>query len=140
MEWFKAAGVNMTIEQLTWADWLSQCWVDKDYQMTMMNFFTLWESDFLYYSVWNSTGAFNYRAISDPVIDELTAKARITVDDAERAAIYQQVQQQIWDESHDILLWFRNGTIGAQPAVMGLDTVVHPNGSNLNFHKVWLKA
>lgn len=140
VEWFRMAGVNLTIEQLTWADWLSQCWVDRDYQMTMMNFFTLWESDFLYYSVWNSKGAFNYRAINDPVIDELTEKARITVDDAERAAIYQQVQQQIFDEAHDIILWFRNGTIGAQPSVMGLDTVVHPNGSNLNFHKVWLKA
>ena len=78
-------GVNLTIEQLTWADWLSQCWVDKDYQMTMMNFFTLWESDFLYYSVWNSTGAFNYRAINDPAIDDLTTKARSVVDDAERA-------------------------------------------------------
>jgi ABC-type transport system substrate-binding protein len=140
VEWFRMAGVNLTIEQLTWADWLSQCWVDKDYQMTMMNFFSLWESDFLYFSVWNSTGAFNYRAINDPIIDELTAKARITVDDAERAAIYQQVQQQIFDEAHDIILWFRNGTIGAQPNVMGLDTVVHPNGSNLNFHKVWLSA
>ncbi len=140
VEWFRMAGVNLTIEQLTWADWLSQCWVDKDYQMTMMNFFTLWESDFLYYSVWNSQGGFNYRNISDPVIDELTEKARITVDDAERAEIYKSVQQQIWDESHDIVLWFRNGTIGAQPKVMGLDTVVHPNGSNLNFHKVWLSA
>ena len=140
VEWFREAGVELTIEQLTWADWLSQCWVDKDYEMTMMNFFTLWESDFLYYSVWNSTGAFNYRAINDPVIDELTTRARITVDDAARADIYKAVQQQIFDETHDIILWFRNGTIGAQPSVMGLDTVVHPNGSNLNFHKVWLKA
>jgi ABC-type transport system substrate-binding protein len=140
VEWFRMAGVNLTIEQLTWADWLSQCWVDRDYQMTMMNFFTLWESDFLYYSVWNSKGAFNYRSINDPVIDELTELARITVDDAARAEIYKQVQQQIFDEAHDILLWFRNGTIGAQPNVMGLDTVVHPNGSNLNFHKVWLQA
>ena len=40
---------------------------------TMMNFFTLWEPDFLYYSLWNSTGAFNYRKIKDPEIDELTA-------------------------------------------------------------------
>ena len=130
----------MTIEQLTWADWLSQCWVNKDYQMTMMNFFTLWEPDFLYFSVWNSTGAFNYRAVKDKVIDDLTAQARITVDDAARADLYKKVQQQIWDQSHDILLWFRNGTIGAQPKVKGLDTVVHPNGSNLNFHKVWIAA
>ena len=61
-----------TIEQLTWSDWLSQVWVDKDFQISMMNFFTLWESDFLYYSLWNSEGAFNYRKISNPDIDDLT--------------------------------------------------------------------
>ena len=54
----------------------------------MMNFFTLWEPDFLYYSLWNSTGAFNYRNIKDPMIDELTEKARGAVDPAARAEIY----------------------------------------------------
>lgn len=139
-EWFREAGVTMTIEQLTWADWLSQCWIDRDFQMTMMNFFTLWEPDFLFYSLWNTEGAFNYRSISDSVIDELTAQARVTVDDAARADLYKQVQQRIYDEVLDIVLWFRNGTIAAQTSVGGLDTVVHPNGSNLNFHKVWLAA
>jgi ABC-type transport system substrate-binding protein len=140
VEWFNQAGVELKIEQLTWADWLSQCWTNKDFQMTMMNFFTLWEPDFLYYSLWNSTGAFNYRAIKDPMIDELTEKARGTVDPAARAELYKQVQKRVFDEAHDIVLWFRNGTIGAQPNVGGLNTIVHPNGSNLNFHKVWLKA
>ncbi|MBS0124336.1 ABC transporter substrate-binding protein [Thetidibacter halocola] len=140
LEWFRMAGVDASIEQLTWADWLSQCWVDKDFQITMMNFFTLWEPDFLYYSLWNTEGAFNYRKISNPMVDELTAKARVTVDPAERAEVYKQVQQVVHDETLDVVLWFRNGTIGAQPTVMGLDTIVHPNGSNLRFHKVWLAA
>ncbi|HTJ57226.1 MAG TPA: ABC transporter substrate-binding protein [Devosiaceae bacterium] len=140
VEWFQQAGVEMTIEQLTWADWLSQVWTNKDFQISMMNFFTLWEPDFLYYSLWNSKGAFNYRHINDPVIDGLLEKARVTVGDNARNDLYMQVQQRISDEVHDIILWFRNGSIGAQPSVMGLDTVVHPNGSNLNFHKVWLKA
>jgi hypothetical protein len=74
------------------------------------------------------------------VIDDLVSKARVTVDPAARAEIYKQVQQRIFDEVHDIVLWFRNGSIGAQTTVAGLDTIVHPNGSNLNFHKVWLKA
>ena len=140
LEWFREGGVDMTIEQLTWSDWLSQVWVDKDFQISMMNFFTLWEPDFLYYSLWNTTGAFNYRKISDSVIDDLTEKARITVDPTARAEIYKAVQQRVFDETHDVILWFRNGSIGAQPSVGGLDTIVHPNGSNLNFHKVWLNA
>src|SRR3984885_13248712 len=140
VEWFRAIGVDMSIVQLTWADWLSQVWVNKDFQMSMMNFFTLWEPDFLYYSLWNSTGAFNYRKIKDPVIDELTQKARGVVDPTARANIYKEVQVRIFDQVHDVILWFRNGTIGAQPSVAGLDTIVHPTGSNFNFHRVWLRA
>jgi ABC-type transport system substrate-binding protein len=140
VEWFQQAGVDMSIEQLTWGDWLSQVWTNKDFQITMINFFTLWEPDFLYYSLWHSTGAFNFRHIKDPLIDELVTKARVTVDPAARNDIYKQVQQRIFDEAHDVILWFRNGSIGAAPTVGGLDTIVHPNGSNLNFHKVWLRA
>ncbi len=139
-EWFRAGGVDMKIEQLTWADWLSQCWTNRDFQITMMNFFTLWEPDFLYFSLWNSKGAFNYRNIKDAEIDKLTQQARETVDPAARADLYKQVQQRIFDETHDVILWFRNGSLGAQTSVGGLDTVVNPNGSNLNFHKVWLNA
>jgi peptide/nickel transport system substrate-binding protein len=130
----------MTIEQLTWADWLSQVWVDRDFQMTMMNFFTIWEPDRLYYSLFHSTGGFNYRNISNPTIDALTEQARGEVDPDARIALYRQIQQLMFDEVLDIVLWYRNGSIAAQPAVGGLETLVHPNGSNLNFHKVWLRA
>ena len=139
-EWFRAGGVDTKIEQLTWADWLAKCWTQKDFQITMMNFFTLWEPDFLYYSLWNSKGVFNYRNIKDDEIDRLTQSARETVDGAKRADLYRQVQQRIFDETHDVVLWFRNGSMGAQTSVGGLDTVVNPNGSNLNFHKAWLKV
>lgn len=140
LEWFRAGGVDMTIEQLTWSDWLSQVWVDKDFQITMMNFFTLWEPDFLYYSLWHSTGGFNYRKISEPALDEMLEEARVTVDPDARAAIYKDVQAYINENTLDVILWFRNGTIGAQTNVMGLDTIVQPNGSEMNFHKVWLSA
>ena len=137
-EWFRMGGVQASIEQLTWSDWLSQVWTDRDFEITMMNFFTLWEPDFLYYSLWNTEGAFNYRNVSDPVIDELTAEARRTVDPEARAEIYKEVQARIADQALDVVLWFRNGTIAAGPQVRGLDTIVHPNGSNLDFHRVWL--
>lgn len=139
-EWAREAGVNMTIEQLTWADWLSQVWVDRDFEMTMMNFFTIWESDRLYFSLFHSTGGFNYRGINDPLIDELTEQARGEVDPDARNALYRDIQQHMFDEVLDVVLWYRNGSIGALPSVGGLETLVHPNGSNLNFHKVWLRT
>jgi peptide/nickel transport system substrate-binding protein len=139
VEWFREAGVELTIEQLTWADWLSQVWVDKDFQMSMMNFNSIWEEDFLYYSLYNSTGGFNYRGINDPVIDELTEKARVTVDDAARADIYREVQQRVFDKVHDIVVWHRNSSFGAQKNVGGLDTLVNADGATYHFHRVWLK-
>ena len=139
VEWFREAGVELTIEQLTWADWLGQVWVDKDFQMSMMNFNSIWEEDFLYYSLYNSTGGFNYRGINDPVIDDLTEKARVTIDDAARADIYREVQQRVFDKVHDIVVWHRNSSFGAQKSVGGLDTLVNADGATYHFHKVWLK-
>ena len=105
-----------------------------------MNFFTLWEPDFLYYSLWNSEGAFNYRQIRDPKLDEMTAAARRVVDPNERAQIYRDIQKRVQDETHDVVLWFRNGTVGARKGVGGLDKLVHPNGSNLQFKNIWLEG
>ncbi|MFW5655891.1 MAG: hypothetical protein ACOCYW_09675, partial [Roseicyclus sp.] len=114
--------------------------VDRDFEMTMMNFFTIWEPDRLYYSLYHSTGGFNYRQIDDATIDEMAERARGETDPSERLEIYRQIQSRIFDEALDVILWYRNGSIAAVPEVGGLDTVVHPNGSNLNFHRVWLNA
>lgn len=138
--WFEQCGLKVKTQQLTWADWLSQCWVHRDFQVTMMNFFTLWEPDFLYFSIWNSKGAFNYRNVQDPEIDRLTEAARRSTDPMKRAAMYKQVQQRIQEQTHDVILWFRDGTVGAQPSVGGLDKLVHPDGSNFEFKNVWLRA
>ena len=139
-EWFRQGGVEVQTQQLTWSDWLSQCWVDRDFQVTMMNFFTLWEPDFLYYSLWHSTGAFNYRNIKDPMIDEMAEAARRLIDPSERVQIYKDIQKRVQDETHDVVLWFRNGSVAAQPSVGGLDRLVHPNGSNLQFRHIWLES
>ena len=70
----------------------------------------------------------------------MAEQARVTVDKDARNQIYKDIQQRIYDECHDVVLWFRNGTLGAQTNVGGLDQLVHPNGSNLNFRKIWLEA
>jgi len=139
VEWFRMAGIELSIEQLTWADWLSQVWVDKDFQMSMMNFNSIWEEDFLYYSLYNSAGGFNYRGIKDPIIDELTEKARVTVDTKERAEIYKQVQQRVFDKVHDIVVWHRNSSFGAQKNIGGLDTLVNADGATYHFDRVWIE-
>jgi D-galactose transport system substrate-binding protein len=138
--WFAEGGAKATVQQLTWADWLAQCWKQRAFQVTMMNFFTLWEPDRLYYAIWNSKGAFNYRNVKDPMIDEMTESARRLTDADARAAVYKKVQERIQDQTHDVVLWYRNGSVAALQNVGGLDQLVHPNGSNLEFRHLWLRA
>ena len=140
VEWFRMAGMKVKIAQLNWSDWLAQCWTNKDFDVTMMNFFTLWEPDYLYYSLWHTDGGFNYRNISDSVVDELCEQARVTIDVAQRDKIYHKVQQRIFDEAHDVVLWRRKGWVAAQKNVGGLDKLVHPNGSELLFKNLWLES
>jgi ABC-type transport system substrate-binding protein len=139
-DWFRTVGMRVTVEQLTWSDWLSQVWINRDFSVAMVNFFTLWEPDFLFYSLWHSTGAFNFRNIRDGALDDLLQQAREETDAGVRNELYHQVQQRIFDQSHDVILWYRNGTLAARNSVGGLDTIVHPNASNLNFWRVWLAS
>ena len=37
------------------------------------------------------------------------------------------------------MLWFRDGTLAAENTVHGLDTVLSPNNSELNFGRVWME-
>ena len=140
VEWFRMAGMKVKIAQLNWSDWLAQCWTNRDYDVTMMNFFTLWEPDFLYYSLWHTTGGFNYRNINDSVIDELCERARGTVDVNQRNKIYQDVQKRIFEQAHDVFLWRRLGWVAAQKNVGGLDKLVDPNGNNFHFKHIWLDS
>jgi len=105
-----------------------------------MNFFGLWEPDFLYYSLWHTDGGFNYRNISDSKVDELCEQARATIDVAKRDKIYHKVQQRIFDEAHDVFLWRRKGWVAARNNVGGLDKLVDSDGNGFNFKNVWLES
>jgi ABC-type transport system substrate-binding protein len=140
VEWFRVAGMKIKIAQLNWSDWLAQCWTNRDFDVTMMNFFGLWEPDFLYYSLWHTDGGFNYRNISDSKVDELCEQARATIDVAKRDKIYHKVQQRIFDEAHDVFLWRRKGWVAARKNVGGLDKLVDSDGNGFNFKNVWLES
>jgi ABC-type transport system substrate-binding protein len=137
-DWFRSAGMRVDVEQLTWSDWLSQVWINRDFELAMVNFFTLWEPDFLYYSLWHSTGGFNFRNIRDQQLDDWLQEAREAIDASVRIELYHQVQARIQEQAHDVILWYRNGSLAANLNVGGLDTIVHPNASNLNFWRAWL--
>lgn len=64
---------------------------------------------------YNSTGFFT------PRIEELASKARSTFDEAQRAAMYKEIQEIVWDEAPWIFGYNQKAIVGARKNVQGFE-------------------
>lgn len=137
-QYFQQAGLTVEIQQLQWSDWLSQVFVNQDFTLSMVNFFTFWEPAYLYTSLWTSDGSFNFRGYASEEYDQAVANAAQAGSRQEAIPFYQEAQSIIYEDVPDVMLWFRDGTLAAKKHVRGLNTVLSPNNSELGFGEVWL--
>ncbi|MFB6235112.1 MAG: ABC transporter substrate-binding protein [Halopenitus sp.] len=137
-QYFQQAGLNVEIQQLQWSDWLTQVFANQDFTLSMVNFFTFWEPAYMYTSLWTSDGAFNFRGYASEEYDQTVAEAARAANREEAIPLYQKAQEIVHEDVPDVMLWFRDGTVAAKNDVHGLDTILSPNNSELNFGRVWL--
>ena len=138
-QYLQEVGLSIELQQLQWSDWLTQVWTNQDFSLSMVNFFTFWEPAYMYTSMWGTDGSFNFRGYSSDNYDETLAQAAEASGREEAISLYQEAQQVLYDEVPDVMLWFRDGTLAADSGVYGLDTVLSPNNSELNFGQVWME-
>jgi peptide/nickel transport system substrate-binding protein len=102
-----------------WAPWSGR----PDPDLNMFNYFTL-------------KGSNNFARYTSEAVDGLLQKARATLDQAERAKLYQQAQVQIAEDAP--LVFFHHDAIlqAAAKSVMGFDQ--YPDGG-FRLEDVWLK-
>jgi peptide/nickel transport system substrate-binding protein len=137
-QYFTQAGLNVEIQKLKWSDWLSQVWINREFTLSMVNFFTFWEPAYMYTSLWSTDGSFNFRGYSSEEYDETVAQAAKATSRDEAVSLYQEAQAILHEDTPDVMLWFRDGTLAAKDRVKGLDTILSPNNSELEFGQVWL--
>lgn len=137
-EYFQELGFEVDLQRLQWGDWLEEVFQNQDFRITMVNFFTFWEPDYLYHSVWGSDGSFNTRNYESDRFDEAIQNARTAGGREEAIGYYQDAQAIIHEDAPDVMLWYRDGTLAADTNVGGLDTILSPDNSQLNFKEVWL--
>jgi peptide/nickel transport system substrate-binding protein len=104
-----------------------------------VNFFTFWEPAYMYTSLWSTDGSFNFRGYSSEEYDSTVAEAAQVGSREEAISLYQEAQAILHEDVPDVMLWFRDGTLAAKNTVHGLDTVLSPNNSELNFGRVWME-
>lgn len=132
------AGLNVEIQTFTWTDWLTEVIANQDYRLAMVNFFGAWEAHELYRELWGTGGFFNFRNVSIEAFDEEMDAARRAESDDEARGHYHEAQRILYDNVPDVLLWFRDGSLAADPAVGNVDQLVDPSGTMLNFRDAFL--
>ncbi len=112
----KAVGLKVTIQTYEWNTYLSKvnAGLDNHTQMAEMAWMTN-DPDTLPFltlrtDAWPKKGGFNSGYYSNPQVDILLQKARLTTDTAARAALYREVQQRVHDDAPWIFVanWKQN--------------------------------
>jgi len=96
-------------------DWLSQVFVNQDFTLSMVNFFTFWEPAYLYTSLWTSNGSFNFRGYASDEYDQTVADAATGRNSRRSHPALSGGQAIIHEDVPDVMLWFRDGARGERP-------------------------
>lgn len=72
-----------------------------------------------------STSTNSYTGYSNPEVDQLLLQARTVFGDAERKALYDQVQTKVWEDAPYLFLFNQVQIIGQQKGVSGLTVYGH---------------
>ena len=135
---FSEMGLEIEIQELQWGDWLSQVTANLDYRMAMVNWFGGWEPAQMYRGLFHSEGSFNSFAYASDSFDTAIENAETAGSREEEISAYQEAQRVLHEEAPSPTLWFRDGAMAGTPAVGGIDTILDPNNTEVNFAEAFL--
>ncbi|ELZ37243.1 ABC transporter periplasmic protein [Halorubrum tebenquichense DSM 14210] len=135
---FSEVGLDVEIQELQWGDWLTQVTSNMDYRMAMVNWFGGWEPAQMYRGLFHSEGSFNSFAYASDDFDSAIENAETAPSEEEEVEYYREAQRVLHEEVPSPMLWFRDGAMAAKPSVGGIDTVLAPNNTEVNFGSAWL--
>jgi len=93
----KPAGINMELNTVEWGTFLD-AWRNSDFDSFASLNGGSFDPDGYYYRTFHSDGSTNVFNYSDPVMDDLLEKGRVTTDLEERKEIYDRIQKRLVEE------------------------------------------
>lgn len=108
----RRVGINVNIELVEWATWLSRIFSDADYDMTVIG-----HAEPMDIGVYANPGY--YFRYNSPGVQDLLASARRAGDEAQRRQIYGDMQRQIAEDAVNAWLYARSYFILSRSEVHG---------------------
>jgi peptide/nickel transport system substrate-binding protein len=128
-------GVDASVETTEWPTYFDSV-LNHNYQIGLIGWLRLVDPDYAMYDQFRCGGGNNFGQYCNPAVDELLKRGRATMDQAERAAIYQEVAAIITDEVVYEVLLYQGYIVATQDNVTGF--VPHPAGSWKSLREVSL--
>lgn len=102
---FTKAGIQTKVKTSEWPTF-SAALTDGTFDIALVGWLNQVDPDRSFYAPFHTDGGSNYGKYSNPQVDKLIDKGRTTVDQKERAAIYQQAAKIVTNEvAYDVLLY-----------------------------------
>jgi len=111
-------------------------YVDRDYDMTVTGTSGFVDPSSVILENFKTGEGGNFVNYSNPEVDQLIAEGAATTDQAERAPIYQRIQEILLEDLPWVNLYIGQQYEAMKTYVMGYEHI--PTGSNSTVRKVWL--
>ncbi|MFC7216325.1 ABC transporter substrate-binding protein [Saliphagus sp. GCM10025334] len=131
-------GIDLNIQLITWSNWLSDVYTDRNFQATTSSYLALWFPDAGFHRPLHSEGAFFFTGWEDEEYDDLIDEARQLYEIEERAPLYHEAAEILQERrSGHILLYWMPTLMARQPNYKG--EVMSPDGSTFRFENTWME-
>lgn len=119
-------GVTLDIRGYDDPPWWPLIYLDTDWQVAFQGMGPRAHPDILFRREFMTDGSFNPAHYSNPDLDRLVMRARVTVDEMEQARLYREAQGILREDLPYLPLYATDALVGYRPAVDGF--LPHPLG------------
>ena len=108
-----------------------------DFDLTVVGWSGFVDIDEYLYNLFTTDGAYNQQNYSNPEVDELLEKGRVTIDETERKEIYKEAQKLIAEDAPMAFLYMNSFTVAMRSNVYGY--TVHPTAATIFMKDVYFE-
>lgn len=108
-----------------------------DFDLTVCGWSGFVDIDEYLFDLFTSEGAYNQQNYSNPEVDELLEKGRVTIDEAERKEIYKEAQKLIAEDAPMAFLYMNSFTVAMRDNVKGY--TVQPTAATIFMKDVYFE-
>ncbi|CAN5770168.1 ABC transporter substrate-binding protein [soil metagenome] len=135
-EQLKAIGINAEMNLLDTGTMGQTVYIDKDYDMTVTGTSGFVDPSGVILENFQTGEGGNFVNYSNPEVDQLIADGAAATEQAERATIYQRIQEILLEDLPWVNLYIGQQYEAMKTYVMGYEHI--PTGSNKKVREVWL--